>query len=63
MNKELQALIDRQKKIMFEWECWQDIQTEHNTNEEIYRLCQWAMDTLNDMCERIRYIIEKGVSQ
>ena len=63
MSNGRQALIDRQNKMMFERNCWEDMQTEFSTNIEIYRLCQWAMDMLDEMCERIRHTLESEVCQ
>lgn len=56
--KEKQAIHERQERLMLEKEYWRELQGEFVYNEDFFHLCCWAMQTLDEMCDQLRYVLE-----
>lgn len=58
--KAKQALIERQTKLMKEYDAWEKMQTDYSFDEDFYNFCQWKMQLLDEEAEQIRYVLEMG---
>ena len=58
--KEKHKLIERQEKIMQEYEEWELMQTDHSYDEDFCRFCDWKKNVLDEEAEQIRRVLEMG---
>lgn len=61
MNDEIRRkLEDEQTRLMQEYAEWEELQTKYSDNGELYSICEWEMQLLDEKAEQIRHILEKG---
>lgn len=50
------------KKLMYERNFYEQIQTDFSYDEDFYKVCERKMQNLDEDADQIRYIIEGGVA-